>query len=66
MDSISQMQQLTFSTDVPAELSDTRSLHAAPTDADVARSDSNVLQWMSYLPEDCINTMIAMGWDVTT
>jgi hypothetical protein len=59
------MQQ-PFSTDVAAELSDTRSLNTTPTVADVARSDSNVLQWMSYLPEDCINTMIAMGWDVTT
>jgi hypothetical protein len=35
-------------------------------DADVARSESNVLQWMAYLPEDCIRTMIHMGWDVTT
>jgi hypothetical protein len=34
--------------------------------ADVARSENNILQWMSYLPEDCIRTMIAMGWDVTT
>jgi len=35
-------------------------------DADVARSEENILQWMSYLPQDCIRTMIAMGWDVTT
>jgi hypothetical protein len=35
-------------------------------DADVARSERNVLQWMEYLPEDCIRTMIQMGWDVTT
>jgi hypothetical protein len=35
-------------------------------DDDVARSEENILQWMSYLPEDCIRTMIAMGWDVTT
>jgi hypothetical protein len=36
-------------------------------DADaVRRSESNILQWMKYLPEDCINRMIAMGWDVTT
>jgi hypothetical protein len=34
--------------------------------AEVARSEENVLQWMSYLPEDCIRTMIAMGWDITT
>ena len=33
---------------------------------DVARSEENILQWMSYLPEDCIRTMIEMGWDVTT
>jgi hypothetical protein len=35
-------------------------------DTDVARSEENILRWMSYLPEDCIRTMIAMGWDVTT
>jgi hypothetical protein len=32
----------------------------------VRRSESNILQWMKYLPEDCINRMIQMGWDVTT
>jgi hypothetical protein len=31
-----------------------------------ARSEENIQKWMSYLPEDCINTMIEMGWDVTT
>jgi hypothetical protein len=35
-------------------------------DADVARSEENILQWMSYLPEDCVKAMMAMGWDVTT
>ena len=35
-------------------------------DADVARSEENILRWMAYLPEDCIRTMIQMGWDVTT
>jgi hypothetical protein len=33
---------------------------------DVERSERNILQWMSYLPEDCIRTMIAMGWDIST
>ena len=33
---------------------------------DTARSEENILQWMSYLPEDCIRTMIEMGWDITT
>lgn len=38
----------------------------ARADDDVRRSEGNILQWMSYLPEDCIKMMIAMGWDVTT
>jgi hypothetical protein len=33
---------------------------------DAARSEQNILQWMSYLPEDCVKTMIEMGWDITT
>ena len=36
------------------------------SDTDIARSEENILQWMAYLPEDCIRTMIQMGWDVTT
>ncbi len=34
--------------------------------ADIEHSENNILQWMSYLPEDCIRTMVLMGWDVTT
>jgi hypothetical protein len=34
--------------------------------ADVAHSENNILQWMEYLPEDCVRTMILMGWDITT
>jgi hypothetical protein len=48
------------------ELSDAAPVEAWVNDADVARSEENILQWMSYLPEDCIRTMIDMGWDVTT
>jgi hypothetical protein len=33
---------------------------------DAARSEENILQWTSYLPEDCVRTMIEMGWDITT
>jgi len=44
---------------------------ASPIDArvnveDLMRSENNILMWMSYLPEDCVRTMIVMGWDVTT
>jgi hypothetical protein len=34
--------------------------------ADSARSEENILKWMSYLPSICVNTMIKMGWDKTT
>jgi len=30
------------------------------------RSTGNIRLWKLYLPEDCINTMIDMGWDRTT
>jgi hypothetical protein len=33
---------------------------------DIRRSEDNILHWMSYLPEDCIKTMIAMEWDLST
>jgi hypothetical protein len=41
-------------------------LEAAVNDAAIARSEENILQWMEYLPADCIQTMIRMGWDVST
>jgi hypothetical protein len=51
----------------PMESSDTASpIDVQVSDADVVRSENNILQWMSYLPEDCIRSMITMGWDVTT
>jgi len=53
------------------ELQDDPSGAAAPNsweiDADnAARSKKNISQWRSYLPEDCVDAMIRMGWDVTT
>jgi hypothetical protein len=51
----------------PVEASHTDSrMDARANDADVVRSERNILQWMSYLPEDCVRTMIQMGWDLTT
>jgi hypothetical protein len=36
-------------------------------DADAIRhSESNISQWMMYLPGDCIKRMVKLGWDVTT
>jgi hypothetical protein len=34
--------------------------------ADIERSERNIRLWKSYLPPDCVNTMIRMGWDKTT
>jgi hypothetical protein len=34
--------------------------------AEDPRAAQNILQWTSYLPPDCIKSMIAMGWDRTT
>jgi hypothetical protein len=65
MDTYTQVPQRVF-VELPEELSETASLIDLEDDADVARSESNILRWMAYLPEDCIRTMIQMGWDLTT
>ena len=33
---------------------------------DTARSVNNIKLWRSYLPTDCVNTMVNMGWDHST
>ena len=30
--------------------------------ADAKRSVENILRWNSYLPVDCVRTMVRMGW----
>jgi hypothetical protein len=51
---------------LPTEPSDDASGIDALVDADILRSESNIVAWTTYLPPDCVKTMIAMGWDVTT
>ena len=34
--------------------------------SDSARSEKNILQWVAYLPRNCVKTMIRMGWNKTT
>jgi hypothetical protein len=61
-----QVQQRVF-VDLQTEPSDaTAPVEVRVNDADQARSEENILQWMSYLPEDCVKAMMAMRWDVTT
>ena len=48
-------------TDAPA-----RGVDEWTNDFDVAHSERNILAWMKYLPQDCIETMIRMGWDCST
>ena len=50
----------------PSEVATPASVPLNDADAARARSEENILQWMAYLPEDCVRTMIDMGWDVTT
>jgi hypothetical protein len=53
--------------DLPTESSDAAAPVEVPANgAAAARSEENILQWMSYLPADCVKTMIEMGWHVTT
>jgi hypothetical protein len=33
---------------------------------DNVRSAGNIQLWQCYLPEDCVDTMIKLGWDQTT
>jgi hypothetical protein len=35
-------------------------------DAEERHAGNNILEWLSYLPDDCVNTMIEMGWDAST
>jgi hypothetical protein len=37
-----------------------------PGTADSPRAVGNVQLWDSYLPADCVSTMVRMGWDKTT
>jgi hypothetical protein len=66
MDTDIQVQQQVF-VEFPMESLDAPSSTDAREDPeDIVRSECNILAWMSYLPEDCVRTMIQMGWDITT
>ena len=64
MDTDSHTRQLLAA--VLMESADASAPFSARNAAEIAHSESNILQWMAYLPEDCIKSMIAMGWDFTT
>jgi hypothetical protein len=48
------------------EFADERVQLSDGRDFDTARSEKNILAWMTYLPPDCVQTMIKMGWDAST
>ena len=53
--------------ELPSEIPEAAApIEAAVSDADVARSEENILRWLQYLPADCVQSMIRMGWDVST
>jgi hypothetical protein len=33
--------------------------------SNVVRAAKNVLEWKEYLPDDCVNAMVARGWHFT-
>ncbi|MET0208853.1 MAG: BON domain-containing protein [Burkholderiaceae bacterium] len=39
---------------------------SARTDADIARSAENVIEWMTYLPKDAVKVMVEHGWITLT
>jgi hypothetical protein len=60
-----QRQQIDKALHVP--LANTDALRAVRAhEPYAARSKRNILYWRSFLPEDCVLTMIKMGWDRTT
>jgi len=40
--------------------------YAAGSRSEVARAAANVEAWMTYLPRDCVRTMVLEGWQWTT
>jgi hypothetical protein len=45
---------------------DKTTIHVPLRAADARRSVNNILQWNTYLPANCVRTMVRMGWDYTT
>lgn len=37
--------------------------HIKPIDS--ARAAENIVEWRTYLPEDCVNAMVKAGWHGT-
>ena len=52
--------------ELPACIPDPNSPGKTESDFDVAHSEKNIFIWMTYLPQDCIERMIRMGWDCST
>jgi hypothetical protein len=61
----SQLKQQDVAESQP-ELADAFQAAVGMQSCDTARSKKNIAEWSSYLPADCVNTMISMGWDVST
>jgi hypothetical protein len=41
-------------------------LTSSAPEADAARRAQNISVWSSYLPQDCVQSMITMGWHDST
>jgi hypothetical protein len=49
--------------DTPSE---TETKSGQETPEEIRHSEQNILTWMTYLPQDCIEVMIRLGWDRST
>ena len=64
MDTVSQRRDVPFAVAADAGPGiDAKTQHTPVTTAKIAR---NIAAWKSYLPDDCIATMIKMGWHHST
>jgi hypothetical protein len=43
----------------------TSAADAETTAGQGARSVANIALWNTYLPKDCVDSMISLGWDAT-
>jgi hypothetical protein len=51
----------------PHRISPREAENRKPVDAaEAAHAADNIMQWRAYLPPDCIEAMVAMGWDRST
>lgn len=47
---------------IPSRLPASDSNSDLRSNAEIARAEQKIAEWLEYLPEDCVNAMIERGW----